>query len=228
MTESVNADVAQELNERNEARGNKQRWEQVAEIVEVMFLAVVATATAWSGYQAAKWDGRESSLYQDATQDRFQAEAASTLGELELVADSALFTSWLQARAENHPALEAELAGRFTPDFRKDFEAWLKTDGTDPSAGHDVGFMPDLARNAHVKEAASLNERSSAAFIRGKEADGIADKYVRNTVLLATVLFLVAIAQRFDRRGVRIGVNAGAFFLLAYVVGSTATLPRLS
>jgi hypothetical protein len=24
------------------------------------------------------------------------------------------------------------------------------------------------------------------------------------------------------------GVNAGAFFLLAYVVGSTATLPRLS
>jgi len=26
----------------------------------------------------------------------------------------------------------------------------------------------------------------------------------------------------------RMGVNAGAFFLLAYVVGSTATLPRLS
>ena len=53
----------------------------------------------------------------------------------------------------------------------------------------------------------------------------VADKYVRNTVLLATVLFLVALAQRFGRRGLRIGVNAGAFVMLVYVVGSTATLP---
>ena len=222
MTETVNTDVAQELSDRNEAR-HKERWERVAEIVEVMFLAIVATATAWSGYQAAKWDGRESALYQDATRDRFLAEAASTVGGLELVSDSALFTAWLQARADHDVALQHEFESRFTSDFREDFDAWA-----DGSAGQDVDFMPGYDRNPHVEQAARLNARSAAAFAEGKEADEVADKYVRNTVLLATVLFLVALAQRFDKRGLRFGVNAGAFVMLVYVVGSTATLPRLS
>ena len=228
MTESVNTDVAHELSAGNEGKGHQQRWERIAEIVEVLFLAVVATATAWSGYQAAKWDGRESALYQAATLDRFQAEAASTLGGLELVSDSALFTGWLQARAANDAALARELEQRFTPDFRRDFDAWRTTDGTGSAAGQDIGFMPDYDRNPHVQQAASLNEQSATTFIKGREADAIADKYVRNTVLLATVLFLVALAQRFDKRGLRIGVNAGAFLMLVYVVGSTATLPRLT
>lgn len=229
MTETVNTDVAQELSDRSEARGHKQRWEQVAEVVEVLFLAVVATATAWSGYQAAKWDGRESALYEEATRDRFRAEAASTLGGLELVSDSALFTSWLQARAEHQDALAQEFVQRFTPDFRADFQAWLRTEGAGAAgADKDVDFLPDFERNPNVREAASLNERSAASFVEAKEADAVADKYVRNTVLLATVLFLVALAQRFEKRGLRIGVNAGAFLMLVYVVGSTVTLPRLS
>lgn len=228
MTETVNTDVAQELSDRNEGKAHKQRWEQVAEVVEVLFLAVVATATAWSGYQAAKWDGRESALYEDATRDRFRAEAASTLGGLELVSDSALFTSWLQARAEHHGELAQEFVTRFTPDFRADFDAWLKGGGTGAAAAEDVDFLPDFQRNPNVREAARLNERSAASFVEGKKADAIADKYVRNTVLLATVLFLVALAQRFEQRGLRIGVNAAAFIMLVYVVGSTVTLPRLS
>jgi hypothetical protein len=88
--------------------------------------------------------------------------------------------------------------------------------------------MPDHESNPHVEEAADLNDRSSAAFIEGRRADSVADKYVRNTGLLATVLFLVALAQRFDKRGLRVGVNAGAFLMLVSVIGSTATLPRLS
>lgn len=228
MTETVNTDVAQELSDRKGSAGHQQRWERIAEVVEVLFLAVVATATAWSGYQAAKWDGREASLYQDATAYRFRADAASNLGGLELVSDSALFTGWLQARAGHQDALAQEFVRRFTPDFRKDFEDWLATDGTDAAAAQDIDFMPDYQLNPNVREAARLNARSSAAFIEGRKADSIADKYVRNTVLLATVLFLVALAQRFDKQGLRIGVNVGAFLMLVYVIGSTITLPRLS
>jgi hypothetical protein len=121
--------------------------------------------------------------------------------------------------------LAAELVRRFTPDFRNDFRAWLADGG---ATEREVGFMPDLDRNPHVREAAELNARSSATYALGKEADDIADKYVRNTVLLATVLFLVAIAQRFRKRGLRFAVNGVAFLMLVYVVGSTATLPRLS
>lgn len=228
MADPVNADVAQELSERQGASGHEQRWERIAEIIEVLFLAVVATTTAWSGFQAAKWDGRESALYQGATLDRFRAEEASTRGGLELVSDSALFTGWLQARSSGDRALAQELEQRFTPDFRADFDAWRAAGQTGSAGEQDIDFMPDYDRNPSVREAARLNDQSSARFLEGRAADAVADKYVRNTVLLATVLFLIAIAQRFPGRGFRIGVNAGAFVLLTYVVVSTATLPRLS
>jgi hypothetical protein len=46
-------------------------------------------------------------------------------------------------------------------------------------------------------------------------------------VLFALVLFLVAMGQRFQARGVRIGANAVAFGLLAYGLYAVSTLPRL-
>jgi hypothetical protein len=47
------------------------------------------------------------------------------------------------------------------------------------------------------------------------------------TVLFALVLFLIAVAQRFQTRGVRIGANAVAIGLLVYGLYVVSTLPRL-
>jgi hypothetical protein len=63
-----------------------------------------------------------------------------------------------------------------------------------------------------------LNAQASRYFDAGKEARETANKYVRLTVLFASVLFFVAVAQRFRLRGVRIGANAIALVLLAYAV----------
>jgi hypothetical protein len=41
-------------------------------VLEVLVLAVAAIATAWSGYQAARGDGRQSVLYAESSRDRFQ------------------------------------------------------------------------------------------------------------------------------------------------------------
>jgi len=46
-------------------------------------------------------------------------------------------------------------------------------------------------------------------------------------VLFASVLFLVAIAQRFRLRGVRIGANALALALLIYTAYGVGSLPRI-
>jgi hypothetical protein len=61
----------------------------------------------------------------------------------------------------------------------------------------------------------------------GTAARETAEKYVRTTVLFAMVLFLVAVAQRFKLRGVRIAANGLAFALLAYALFTVSTLPRL-
>jgi hypothetical protein len=227
MPEGMNIEVAHKLSEHEKADRAKRRWEEVAEILEVLVLAIAAIATAWSGYQAAKGDGHQSVLYGQSSSDRFQADAASTLGGQQLVADSAMFTGWLQARAANDPQLQAAFVRRFTPEYRSAFEAWLKTDPfTNPAAPAGPGYMPQY-RNPSLEEAKRLNAQASAAFAEGTEARETADKYVRMTVLFALVLFLVAVAQRFRVRGVRIGAMAVAVGLLVYALYTVSTLPRL-
>ena len=102
MPESAVGAVGYVIRKLNQVRENvlpsQSRFEAI-EIIEALILALVAVATAWSGLQAAKWDGRQSLLYGKASSYRFQAEAASTLAGLQLSADASMFTGWLQAHA---------------------------------------------------------------------------------------------------------------------------------
>jgi hypothetical protein len=59
--------------------------------------------------------------------------------------------------------------------------------------------MPEY-RNPDAERAAGLNERARSMFEAGTAARETGERYVRQTVLFATVLFLVAIAQRFRFR----------------------------
>ena len=196
------------------------------ELLEVTVLALVAIATAWSGYQATQWGGRQAVLYGRASTTRFAADAASTRGGQLLVADATVFTAWLQARSVGDTDLQGVLLRRFTPEYRTAFEDWLKTDPfADPTAPAGPGYMPGF-QQPDLEEAAALNDQASALFAEGTTARETANKYVRDTVLFATVLFLIAVAQRFKERRIRIAANALALALLAYSLASIVILPR--
>lgn len=91
MPDGLNVEVAHKLSEQEEAEERrKQRWEEIAEVIEVLILAIAAIATAWSGFQASEWDGRQSLSYGQSTTQRFLASDASTRGGQQLVADSAM------------------------------------------------------------------------------------------------------------------------------------------
>lgn len=227
MPEGMNIEFSHKLTEQEEKEKEKTRWVVLVEIAEVAVLAIVAIATAWSGYQAARWDGQRSLLYGHATADRFQADAASTYGGQELAADSAMFTAYLQARSANNSKLEMLYVRRFTPDYRVAFLAWLKTDPfTNPAAPAGPGYMPQY-RNPSFESANRLNALASATFNQGTAAGDTAERYVRDTVLFASVLFLVAIAQRFKVRSVRIATTTVALSLAAYTTFAVLTLPLL-
>jgi hypothetical protein len=229
MPEGANVEVAHKLTEQ-EHRGEHDQprsWHRFVEFGEVAILAIVAVATAWSGYQATQWDGEQSLLYGQASRDRFAAEAASTLGGQQLVADSSMFTAWLQAHQAGDTELETEISRRFTPDYHKAFEAWLALDPfDDPDAPPGPAAVPEY-RNPHTVKADRLNARASEKFDRGTEARETGDKYVRDTVLFASVLFLVAVGQRFKAPGARLAVNAIAAIVLVYTLASVIGLPRL-
>ena len=227
MPEGMNIEVAHKLSEQETSGAHRGRWHELLEVVEVAILAIVAVATAWSGLQAAKWDGRQSLLYGQATRDRFQAEAASTLAGLQLSADASMFTGWLQARAAGDTQLQAIYVRRFTPDYRDAYEAWLKTDPfVNPAAPPGPAAMPSY-HNPNQDAANRLNAAAATTFDQGTAARDNADRYVRDTVLFASVLFLVAVAQRFKAIRARIAIGVIAFGLLTFVIISVAQLPRL-
>jgi hypothetical protein len=119
MPEGMNVEVAHQLSESEHPGKHHEHWHEVVEMAEVVILAVVAVMTAWSGLQAARWDGRQSLLYGQASRDRFQADAASTLAGQQLSADASLFTALLQAHAAGNAELQAIYVRRFTPDYRE-------------------------------------------------------------------------------------------------------------
>ena len=204
----------------------KKRWETLVEIVEVLVLAIVAVATSYSGYVAARWDGRQALLYGHASTDRFRADAASTRGGQELVADASIFTAYLQAHSAGDTKLATQYVRRFTPDYRTAFAAWLKTDPfTNPAAPAGPADMPQY-RNPQLEAAAHLNATASATFDQGSIARHNAEAYLRDTVLFATVLFVVAIAQRFKVHAVRVTTTAIALSLAASTTVEMLTLPR--
>jgi hypothetical protein len=230
MPEGANVEVAHKLTEREDdghEHHQTRAWQRFVEFGEVAILAIVAVATAWSGFQATKWDGEQSLLYGEASRDRFEAEAASTLAGQQLVADSAMFTAWLQAHQAGDTELAEEMSRRFTPDYHKAFDAWLALDPfNDPTAPPGPAGVPEYS-NPHNVKAARLNARASAKFDAGTEARETGDKYVRDTVLFASVLFLVAVGQRFKAHGARLAVNAIAVIVLVYTLVSVIGLPRL-
>jgi hypothetical protein len=223
---SSQAAAAGEKTAKEKESQRKRRWEMLVEVVEVVVLAIVAVATSYSGYMAARWDGRQALLYGHASADRFRADAASTRGGQELVADASIFTAYLQAHAAGDTRLATQYVRRFTPDYRAAFGAWLKTAPfTDPAAPAGPADMPQY-RNPNLANAAHLNAIASATFDQGSIARDNAEAYLRDTVLFATVLFVVAIAQRFKMRSVRVTTTAIALSLAGYTMVEMLTLPR--
>ena len=164
MSESEHAELDPHMSEQESPSKEHSFWEELIEVAEVIVLALVAIATAWSGYQAAKWDGHQSVLYGTASTDMFKAGADSTAGGQKLSADASLFTAWLQAISAHNGKLAAIYVRRFTPDYRTGFQAWLKTKPlTNPNAPAGPAYMPQY-RNPDLVAAAQLNKSAAGSF----------------------------------------------------------------
>ena len=85
--------------------------------------------------------------------------------------------------------------------------------------------MPEY-KQPEQDQANALNAEADRLYAEGSAAGSHADEYVRVTVYLATVLFLVAISSHFRIRGVRIALVVVGIVVLVLAVGTLAGLPR--
>ncbi len=219
-------EVAHHLGHGHDHGGGKRGWsEQTIEILEAFLLAIVAVATAWSGYQAARWDGRQAHLYGLSSKYRLLATQHATRGGQEQIYDTTTFDFWLQSKTTGDEKAAAMFVKRFRPEYRPAFAAWMATDPFhNPKAPAGPIVMPQY-HNANLEASVKWEERASAAFETGTAARETGDKYLRNTVLLATVLFLTALAQRFKVRNVRVGLLCVSGVLLVVALYFVVTYP---
>jgi hypothetical protein len=202
------------------------RRAELIEILEAALLAIVAVATAWSGYQTARWDSRQAHLYGLSTKYRALSNKAATRSGQEELYDTSTFSFWLQTKAQGDRQAAQLFERRFRPEYRPAFAAWLKTDPfRNPKAPAGPILMPQY-HNAMAAKAQAYDTRATTAFEQGTKARETGDKYLRNTVLLATVLFLTALAQKFKLEGVRIGLAGVSLVLLVIALYFVATYPR--
>ena len=229
---NVNAEVASHLREQGEhdehsAHQPSKRRIETVEILEAILLAIVAIVTALSGYQAARWDGESAKEYATSSRLRTEAQSTALTANQTLIYNAGNFTAWLQAYDAGDKSLQDLLERRFTPEYKKAFDAWVAIDGMhDPTAPPGPRYMEEY-EDPLTEKAAEQNKEASHAFDLGVEYRETGEHYVRITVVLAAVLFLIAIGQRFKVRGVRYSINIVAGIFLAYCLYLFAVYPHL-
>jgi hypothetical protein len=173
------------------------------QICEALLLALVTITAAWAGYSAARWStasrvdiAKSSTLRNFATRDDLAAISLRNF-------DSSTFNAWYIAFTLNSPQKEAIAVRRFRPAFRVAFNAWMATDPLhNLHAPPGPTYMPQYKLPEQAK-ASALDSAATTKFDAGNHAGLVADNYVRITVFLAAVLFLVGIGSSFKLTGVR-------------------------
>jgi hypothetical protein len=201
------------------ASAGANRHSRAVQIGEALLLSLVTIAAAWSGYAAAKW----------GTESRLELAQAATLRNLATRADlaalstrnfdSSTFNTWWTAFTLDDPQKQALAERRFRAEFKVAFDAWMATDPFhNPRAPPGPTYMPQykLADQAKAEE---LDREAVAASAAGNHAGEVGDDYIRITVFLAAVLFLVGIGSTFKLHIIRyVLITVGSLLLILATV----------
>lgn len=203
----------------SEADKRQERHSRILQTGEALLLALVTIAAAWAGYAAAKW----------GTASRVEIAQSSTLRNLATRADleaqtirsydASTFNAWFTAFVQNKPQMEALAQRRMRPDYKVAFQAWLATDPLhNPRAPLGPAYMPQY-KVPQQAQAGALDRAATAQFNQGTQAGEISDDYIRITVFLAAVLFLVGIGSTFKLHQIRYAlITFGTALLILAVV----------
>jgi len=201
------------------------RWEPLAEVIVTLALALATVATAWSGYQAARWGGEQSASYSQAGALRTESVRASNQAGQLVQIDIGLFTNWINAFAAEDTRLTNFYEQRFREEFKPAFKAWLATEPVNnPGAPSSPFDMPEY-KVSLAEEAALLENQAAEKFAQGEQANQIGDKYILNTVFLASVLFLGGIASRFKSMSARWVIITVSLAILIFGLFNILTYP---
>jgi hypothetical protein len=166
------------------------------EIVATVLLALAAVATAWSSYQAARWNGEQAKASARVNKTRIEAARASGLANAQSEVDVATFTEWIDASAREETRLADFYRKRFRAEFRPAFNAWISTRPfVNPDAPLTPFAMPEY-RLAATVEAERLDQEAEAGSAQVRRNIQRSTNYVLAVVLFAVALFFAGMSTK--------------------------------
>jgi hypothetical protein len=188
---------------------------------------VVALLAAYTGFASAKWSTKSSVELAAASAARTEANRAALNALDTRNFDSTTFNAWFSAYLSGNSNAETVAERRFRPAFRVAFDAWMATDPfTNASAPPGPTYMPQY-RQPELDLSATLDKGATAAYQLGVQAGANSDNYVRDTIYLATILFLIGISGHFRYVRIRLALVALGGLMLVLAVVEIITSPPI-
>ncbi len=173
------------------------------EIVATIVLALAAVATAWSSYQATRWNGEGTKASGRVNAVRIEAARAQGLAEGQTQVDIALFLEWVNATVEENSELQDFYAERFRAEFKPAFDAWMATDPLTTTGAPPSPFaMDEYLLEAEV-EAEQLDAEAELLAAEVRLDVQRAANYILGVVLFAVALFFAGMSARVRGAGAR-------------------------
>ena len=173
------------------------------EILAALLLACAAVATAWSSYQANRWNGENTTAAGRVNALRIEAARAQGLAQGQTQVDIAVFVQWVNATASDDADLASFYAERFRPEFRPAFDAWLATDPLTNSEAPPTPFaMEEYQLQAGIDAERLDAEAAAMAAVVARNVQR-ATNYVLAVVLFAVALFFAGMSTKLRGDGVR-------------------------
>ena len=166
------------------------------EIVSTVLLAVAAVATAWSGYQATRWNGEQAKTAGKVNAARIDAASAASLANFQTQVDVVTFTQWVDAYARKETFLADFYFDRFRPEFAPAVKAWLATRPIrNPDAPKTPFAMPQYQLAAR-EESERLDAEAEVLAADVRKYIQRASNYVLGVVLFSVALFFAGMSTK--------------------------------
>ena len=201
---------------------DKRNW---IELAATILLALAAVATAWSSYQATRWNGEQAKTSSRVNKARIDAARAADRTNALTQVDIATFIQWVDAYAREEIELAGFYRARFREEFKPAFDAWIATRPLENTEAAPTPFaLPEyqLASAAEAKRLDAQGEVLAASVRRDIQR---ASNYVLAVVLFAVALFFAGMSTKLGTHRLRTAMLAVGWVVFLGTAVWVATSP---